>query len=86
MNIRMNRVRRAIEKIINKEQEEGWDKILPWEMPLLIGKEEVAQFIIVDTERFERKLKISKQREGNSKEVSLESSDATHTWSNALDM
>src|SRR5678815_3756620 len=71
-----------------KSRNKVGDKTEPRGTPQLIRKEEeVAPSTRAKMERSERKLDKSKQREGgNPKEGSLESSDACHTLSKALDM
>src|SRR5678816_1551330 len=71
-----------------KSRNKVGDKTEPRGTPQLIRKEEeVASSIRAEMERSERKLDKSKQSEGeNPKEGSLESSDACHTLSKALDM
>ena len=63
-------------------------KTEPCGTPQLIEKDdEVASSTTADIERLEKKLEISEQRGvGNQKEGSLESNDACHTLSKALDM
>src|SRR5678816_994559 len=71
-----------------KSRNKVGDRTEPCGTPQLTGKEEeAAPSTSADIERSERKLDMSKQREGgNPKNGSLESSDACQTRSKALDM